>query len=165
MDQFQYNNPGTVTYIDDLPDIDDLDGMGGGPGGYHGQYDSAYGKGHQAYDRAYGRPVQEPSHEQLQSKVRQFHVPPQEAGMSIVPVRKNVSNVPPHQQEQYIPPQSQHATTMMPTDTNSCLAIAEHVKDCPICSKFYKNDNTVYIIVIVVLAIICILLLKRVLDI
>jgi hypothetical protein len=47
----------------------------------------------------------------------------------------------------------------------NCIDIAEHVKDCPICSKFYKRDNTLYIIVIVVLAIITILLLKRVLNI
>nr|QBK85379.1 MAG: hypothetical protein LCIVAC01_01880 [Iridovirus LCIVAC01] len=47
----------------------------------------------------------------------------------------------------------------------NCIDIAEHVKDCPICSKFYKRDNALYIIVIVVLAIITILLLKRVLNI
>lgn len=46
----------------------------------------------------------------------------------------------------------------------NCVDIAKHVQDCPICSKFYKNDNTVYIIAIVVLAIVCLLLLKRVLD-
>jgi hypothetical protein len=38
------------------------------------------------------------------------------------------------------------------------------VGSCPICSRFYHNDNTVYIIAIVILSIICILLLKRVLD-
>ena len=47
----------------------------------------------------------------------------------------------------------------------SCLEIADHVSNCPICSRFYKNDNTIYIIAIVVLLIICILLLKKCLDI
>jgi|DEB0MinimDraft_12_1074336.scaffolds.fasta_scaffold162562_1 hypothetical protein len=155
--QYQYNNPGTVTYIDDLPDIDDLEAMG--QGGYHGHHDSGYGKGHQAYDRAYGRPVQEPNYEQLQNKVRQFQPPPPEAGMSIP--EQNVGNqAMPPPRENYTPP-----PPMMTQNNPSCLAIAEHVKDCPICSKFYNNDNTIYIIVIVVLAIICILLLKRVLDI
>lgn len=46
----------------------------------------------------------------------------------------------------------------------TCLEIADHVGACPICSRFYKNDNTIYIIAIVILAIICILLLKKVLN-
>jgi hypothetical protein len=52
----------------------------------------------------------------------------------------------------------------MPADTPSCLSVAEHIASCPICSKFYNNDKTIYIIAIVVLALVCILLLKRVLD-
>jgi hypothetical protein len=47
----------------------------------------------------------------------------------------------------------------------TCIEIAEHVSNCPICSKLYKSDCTIYIIAIVVLAIICILLLKKTLDI
>lgn len=46
----------------------------------------------------------------------------------------------------------------------SCLDVADHIANCPICSKFYNNDKTIYIIAIVLLAIVCILLLKRVLD-
>jgi hypothetical protein len=45
----------------------------------------------------------------------------------------------------------------------SCIDISKHVQDCPICSRFYNNDKTVYIIVIIVLSIICLLLLKKVL--
>lgn len=45
-----------------------------------------------------------------------------------------------------------------------CLDIANHVANCPICSKFYKNDTTVYIIAIVVLCIVVLLLLKKVLN-
>ncbi len=46
----------------------------------------------------------------------------------------------------------------------SCLDVANHVKDCPICSKFYNNDKSLYIILIVLLSIICVLLIKRVLN-
>lgn len=46
----------------------------------------------------------------------------------------------------------------------NCLDVANHVQSCPICSRFYHNDKTPYIIAIVILAIICILLLKKVLD-
>lgn len=48
--------------------------------------------------------------------------------------------------------------------TYNCVDIAKHIQDCPICSRFYNNDKTVYIITIVILSIVCILLLKRVLN-
>lgn len=50
---------------------------------------------------------------------------------------------------------------MNPTN---CLDVADHATNCPVCSKLYNNDKTVYIITIVILSIICILLLKRILD-
>ena len=46
----------------------------------------------------------------------------------------------------------------------NCIDIARHIQDCPICSKFYSSDKTIYIIVIVILAIVCLLLLKKVLN-
>lgn len=52
----------------------------------------------------------------------------------------------------------------MPIGTPSCLDVAEHIANCPLCSKFYSTDRTIYIVAIVALSIICILLLKKVLD-
>ena len=52
----------------------------------------------------------------------------------------------------------------MPICSPSCLDVAEHISKCPICSKFYNTDKTIYIIAIITLVIICILLLKKVLD-
>lgn len=46
----------------------------------------------------------------------------------------------------------------------SCLDIANHVKDCMICSKFYNSDRSMYIMVIIILSIVGILLLKKTLD-
>jgi len=46
----------------------------------------------------------------------------------------------------------------------SCIDVSNHVKECPICCRFYHSDNTLYIILIVILSIICLLLLKRVLN-
>lgn len=46
----------------------------------------------------------------------------------------------------------------------SCLDIAGHIDACPICSRFYKHDNTVLVAVIIVLVIVCLLLLKKVLK-
>jgi len=52
----------------------------------------------------------------------------------------------------------------MPDNSPSCLEVAEHVANCPICSKFYNNDKTIYIVAIIVLSIVCLILLKRVLN-
>jgi hypothetical protein len=45
-----------------------------------------------------------------------------------------------------------------------CLDVHSHIQSCPICSRFFKQDNSLYIIVIIVLSIICILALKKVLN-
>lgn len=46
----------------------------------------------------------------------------------------------------------------------TCLDAANHVTSCLVCSRLYRNDNTILIIIIVVLAIIGILLFKRVMK-
>jgi hypothetical protein len=46
----------------------------------------------------------------------------------------------------------------------NCLDVANHVKSCPICSKFYDNDKTMYVVAIIILVIICIILMKKVLE-
>ena len=57
-------------------------------------------------------------------------------------------------------------TSPPPSDIN-CRQVAEHIQDCPICSKLYQHDrmHTIYIIIIVFLAIACLLLLKKNLNI
>jgi len=45
-----------------------------------------------------------------------------------------------------------------------CIDVARHIKNCPICIKFYDNDRSLYIIIIIILAIICIILLKKLLE-
>ena len=49
-------------------------------------------------------------------------------------------------------------------DTLNCREVAGHASNCDVCSKLYNNDKTFYIIAICILVIICILLLKRILD-
>ncbi len=46
----------------------------------------------------------------------------------------------------------------------NCVTVAQHTENCMVCSRLYKNDNTVYIIVIGVLTIISMLLTKRILE-
>lgn len=50
-------------------------------------------------------------------------------------------------------------------DTPSCLEISNHIQLCPICSKIYNTDKTLYIISNIILIVLCLLLLKRVLKI
>lgn len=58
--------------------------------------------------------------------------------------------------------QSQHSPQTANREI-SCIEIAKHIKSCPICSKFYDTDKSLYIIVIIILLIFCILLLKKIL--
>jgi hypothetical protein len=46
----------------------------------------------------------------------------------------------------------------------NCVEVSDHIQNCPVCSKFYKQDTSIYMIMIILLSIICILLLKRVLN-
>ena len=55
-------------------------------------------------------------------------------------------------------------TFVMPDNTPTCLDVAEHIANCPICSKFYNHDKALYIVAIVILAVVCVILLKKVID-
>ena len=46
----------------------------------------------------------------------------------------------------------------------NCMDVARHIQRCPLCSKFYDNDRSMYWAAIVVLLLACGYLLKRVLD-
>lgn len=52
----------------------------------------------------------------------------------------------------------------MMSEEISCMTIATHIKDCPICSRFYNCDNSMYIVCIVLLIIVCVILLKRIIE-
>lgn len=46
----------------------------------------------------------------------------------------------------------------------SCLEIAEHIQKCPICSRFYDNDRSMYWVAIFLLGILCVYLLKKLIE-
>ena len=135
---------GHVTMINDLPDLEDLDGVTNRPV--------------RMEPHIMSRP--EPHDEKFQKYIRGSHQMMPSSGM--------------HREEMMMnaPPPQPHPEIMMKEAPQSvplhmgynCIDIARHIQDCPICSKFYNNDKTVYVIVIVVLAIICLLLLKKVLN-
>jgi len=78
-------------------------------------------------------------------------------GRQMVPHIENIQYI-----EQPMP--MQHMPMQRYDEEISCMTIAQHVKNCPICSKFYNPDQSMYIIAIIVLIIICIVLLKRLID-
>jgi hypothetical protein len=68
-------------------------------------------------------------------------------------------------QEHYALPQNkQQASHGVDPFSFSCLDVANHVKDCPICSKFYNTDKSMYVVIILLLTIICVILLKKLLN-
>ena len=90
--------------------------------------------------------------------IRNHHVPDPSSGM-------NPYSQPMQQQNESIsPPIRENLQEDDPSLSIPCISIARHINNCPICSKFYRNDKTVYIIIIAVLVIISLLLLKKVLD-
>ena len=52
---------------------------------------------------------------------------------------------------------------VVPAELN-CIQVCEHVNNCPVCSKIFNNDKTIYIILIILLAITTLICLKKVLN-
>ena len=97
--------------------------------------------------------------EKFQKFIRPPHSPPPQAGMA----PEKFEMPPPMMKEQPTQQYAQEYDKLL-ENTPSCLQVADHVSACPICSKFYNNDRSLYIIAIVILAVLCIILLKKVLD-
>lgn len=150
-----YNNQ--ITLIEKLPELED----------------EANGMNNQMYGQAIGEPhtfgkTLHFANQEIQDRF--ISSPPREAIQESGMGRKHNYSPQPHQKAFFSPPppqensQLQYPYPQFSQNSPTCLEIASHVKSCPICSRFYNNDNTIYIIAIVILSIICILLLKRVLD-
>jgi hypothetical protein len=157
------NRPNNVTMIDELPDLQQLEG-----GRNYGN------NSHPSYGNAYGNPDTPDVSKFIRGnnyyQQRQFPT----SGMS--PPGQQTGGYPPPGYQENVYPSSDPINEMEGNFSEgnekkftgegspSCIQVNDHIKSCPICCKFYKNDNTVYIIIIIVLSIMCILLLKRVLD-
>lgn len=168
------NRPPNVTSINELMDIDEIEyqqyrnqNLNSQMGG------SNNGQRHSTYGSAYGNPDlgrDDPNRYNKFIRNNNFNKIPDDAGMNFSKSNpyinsSNQSSFLPENEidnSQYIVNQNKYPDHLTNT---TCIQVAEHIRDCPICCKFYKNDNTVYIIVIIILSIMCLLLLKRVLDI
>ena len=132
-----------VTMLDDLPSLEEMESAG-----------RSAPLDPQIMDRPDG------NDDKYMKYIRGSHRMMEQAGM------EQMGPHPGYQQGSPPPPQPQpyHVQQHPPQIQFNCIDIARHIADCPICSKFYNNDKTVYIIAIILLSIVCILLLKRVLN-
>ena len=137
------SNPQYTTAIEDLPSLEDIESYGGGGGGVR-----------------YNQNI--PSPEKYEKFIRNNYSPPRQSGMMEPPPESYMHPLQPqmHMQQDHIQTKERYDGSGEP----SCIDVANHVANCPICSKFYNNDKTLYILTIVILAIFCILLLKKVLN-
>lgn len=130
-----------VTFLEDLPDLDTLE------------------------------PTQEIT-DRSESIKRRFlkkqHVPYPQSGMVEQEMDMEMEMRPPMGipiRSEYMPIQrSDVIEPVVSRQSFSCQDIYYHIDDCPMCRKFYRNDNTMYLIVIAILIITCALLLKKVLN-
>lgn len=133
-----------VTLIDDLPDLDQLE-----PSMYNNQMNNMV-------------PVSEI--ERVQKFIRNNKYDPHPgSGMQVY----NEPKTGYLQQNPYMTEQYEDQMPVLrdvPSVPISCADIYKHIENCPICSKLYNNDKTIYIILIIFLTVICIILLKKVLD-
>ena len=133
------NNPQYTTPIDDLPSLEDVESYGGGGSRYN---------------------QNNPSPEKYEKFIRNNYSPPRQSGMMESPESYMHPQPQMHMQQDHMQSKEMYDGSGEP----SCIEVANHIANCPICSKFYNNDKTLYILTIVILAIFCILLLKKVLN-
>jgi hypothetical protein len=108
------------------------------------------------------------------TNTEQFYSSP--PGQPLLPTSMQFQNSP--QMPPYYHNQPQNVIPISPNPENNgvnelienfsscdCRTVYDHISSCPICKKFYVNDNTVYLIIIAILVVVCALLLKRVLHI
>jgi len=156
-----------ATPIDMLPELEDLEREQryGVNFGESVKYQPGISGGSYATNATYPGAAMVPTGEaeRIGRFIRGGHTTPIEAGMLPNQVQPDINMT--NKYGTYIEKEETSIRKYnLPADSPSCINVAEHISLCPICSKFYNNDKTVYIIAIVVLSVICILLMKKVLD-
>lgn len=171
-----YNNVNrNVTMIDSLPELKDIESP----------EDQSYSKN--LYIRGFN-PASDiiPSEfsNKYQKVIRGNHVPPRESGMEARTrvnyiennyrvnknVNKNINNInleQPYDEDDNNYDNNYDDNRMQPNNYRyiNCIEIANHIKNCPICSKLYgSTDKIFYIVVIIFLLIICLILLKNIIN-
>lgn len=135
-----------VTNISDLPDMESIPQQNVQPSQYM-QYDNMPNLEKRAVP------------ENIKKMIRPSQVMNPGAGMASYESQQPQIAEPPQPIQYSSPPPIQKEIN--PLYDITCLQIAMHVKNCPICSKMYKCDSTIYILIIVILSVITLLLIKK----
>ena len=169
-----YRTNKNYTLIEELPDLEDLE------------------RGNQNHNGGGINMIPPDNANQIQKFIRNnVYDPPVESGMAQLqrsqPQRQNQQHQKLPEQTQITqfimppppPPQNQFMDESMyepnfnqpptyrhnpPSYDINCINVADHTTNCIVCSRLYQHNTSGYIVVIILLAVICILLLKRVLN-
>jgi hypothetical protein len=167
-----YRTNKNYTLIEELPDLEELE------------------RGNQNYNGGGMNMIPPDNANQIQKFIRNnVYEPPVESGMAQPQQRPQQRQQPqpvqppPDQTQitQFImpppPPQPQFMDDSMMYEQNqqmyryhphsyeiNCINVADHTTNCIVCSRLYQHNTSGYIVIIILLSIICILLLKRVLN-
>jgi hypothetical protein len=135
---YRTNNPQYTTPIDQLPELEDIESS---------------------------NKQMIPNPEKYDKFLRNSYSPPDQSGMNYREPPRQPRQ--PQPQEMYIMNDNHYREPIMYDGRGepSCIQVSNHISNCPICIKFYNNDKTIYILAIVILAIFCLLLIKKVLNI
>jgi hypothetical protein len=133
-----------VTRIEDLPDLSDIE--------------NSFGKGGMGDASGMGAPDNNVSNKYIRKLSRDNY--------QNTPYQNNNYIVEQPKVYDFSPQEMFEAPSQSPTQAPqfTCLDVCNHIKNCPLCSKFYNNDNSLYIIIIVALLILTIILTKKVLN-
>lgn len=69
-------------------------------------------------------------------------------------LRENTSN-------ERVPLRGNTSNEVIQNKILNCRSVYEHIEDCPICNKYYKQSNRIYIFIIFILVIVLLILLRE----
>ena len=141
-----------VTRIEDLPELSDIENSFG-KGGRGGREDVSGMGGGNGNNKIAEKYIRKLSRDNYQNT-------PYESAQYIVEQPQR------YEEEMFEGPTQSPIQTQFasPPPQFTCLDVCKHIKGCPLCSKFYNNDNSLYIIIIIALLILVIILTKKVLN-
>jgi hypothetical protein len=145
-----------VTFLEDLPDVNDFETT------------RDYGENNHSMQSAHPQRPNINTQTRFIRKSAQPMYP--ESGMVNIP-SSNMILDPAEEHEEPVTHSNNHPQTVAseilepftPSCQINCQDVYFHIDSCPVCKKFYKQDNTLYLVIIAVLLLICALLLKKIL--
>ena len=165
--------PSNTTSIDDLPDMSPEFQARIGRGENMGQRGENYINSNHQVPYQGGNHLRPDEVNMTRKFLRENHNPLPQSGMSSSDymqmqqqqqqqqnnqrLREEVQN---YQQPSYVQEQPRYRSDSEP----SCLDINGHIENCPLCKKFYKQDKTIYLIIIAILSVLCVLMVKKILN-